>query len=234
MVAQSIANRPSRAKQAEPDDAVIAGALQFAEWAKRNVILIVVSAIVLVVGVGGFFWYRADQAQQQEQAALAFLQVEQAVMSGDEGIATRELQLFIQQHGETTYGQEARMLLAQVHLRAGRSADAIQVVEPVAQSIRGSELGAQAALLLAVAQAEAGQTEEAIQTYVRVGDEAEMAFRQQEGLMGAALLREEMGDHAGAVQLYERLLTFAEEGSADRSFYEMRLAEARARAAAAQ
>ena len=210
---------------------MIAGALQFTEWAKRNVILIVVTALVVVVGLGGFLWYRSDQARQQEQAALAFLQVEQAVYSGDEGIATRELQLFIQQHGGTTYGEEARLLLAQVHMGADRPADAIQVLEPVARDIRGSVLGAQAALLLGAAQAEAGQPEAAIATYLRVGNEAEMEFRQQEGLMGAAVLREEVGDHAGAAELYERLVSYAEEGSGDRAFFEMRLAEARARAA---
>jgi len=230
MAAQSIASRPRRSQQAEPDDVVLARALQFTEWAKKNVVIVVVSAVVLVALIGGLLWYRANRAQQLENAAIDFLQVEQAVLSGDEGIATQQLQQFIQQHSDTPYGDEARVLLAQVHLRGGRAAEAIEVLTPVANRIGDSPVGPQAALLLASAQEAAGDREAAIQTYLRVADEAEFEFRQQEGLMGAALLRQENGDWAGAAELYRRLLEMTDEDSPQRATIEMRLAEAEARA----
>jgi predicted negative regulator of RcsB-dependent stress response len=230
MAAQSIASRPRRPQQAEPDDVVLARALQFTEWARKNAVIVVVSAVVLVVLIGGLLWYRANQAQELETAAIEFLQVEQAVLSGDEGIATQQLQVFVQEHSDTPYGDEARVLLAQVHLRGERAAEAIEVLTPVANRIGDSPVGPQAALLLASAQEAGGDTEAAIATYLRVADEAELEFRQQEGLMGAALLRQESGDWAGAAELYRRLLEMTEEDSPQRSTLEMRLAEAEAKA----
>ncbi|MEX2583554.1 MAG: tetratricopeptide repeat protein [Gemmatimonadota bacterium] len=232
MAAQSIASRPRRSQQTEPDDIVLARALQFTEWARKNVVIVVVGAVALAVLIGGLLWYRAQRAERLENAAIEFLQVEQAVLSGNVAVATPQLQTFIVQHSGTPYADEARVLLGQVHLRAERPAEAVEVLTPVATRIGDSPVGAQAALLMAGAQEAAGDTEAAIQTYLRVADEADLSFRQQEGLMGAALLRQQAGDWAGAAELYRRLLETAEEGSMQRSMFEMRLAEAEAQAQA--
>ncbi|MEX0912771.1 MAG: tetratricopeptide repeat protein [Gemmatimonadota bacterium] len=229
MAAQSIASRPRR-QQTEPDDAVLARALQFSEWARRNMVIVVVSAVAIVVLVGGLLWYRADQARQLEEAAIAFLQVEQAVMSGNESLAAQELQLFIQRHGGTPYSEEARVLLGQVFVRGDRAAEAVEVLEPVASELNSSPVGVQAALLQAAAYQAAGDTQAAIETYLEVGEEAEEQFRREEGLVGAALLMQEEGNWAGAAELYARLVEMSEPGSMNRSMFEMRLAEAEARA----
>jgi predicted negative regulator of RcsB-dependent stress response len=230
MAAQTIASRARRPPQTEPDDVVLARALQFTEWARKNVVLVVSIGVALVVLLGGFLWYRADRDRRAEEAAIAFLQVEQAVYTGDPALATRELQLYLQRHGGTTYADEARVLLGQVHLREGRPAEAIDVLRPVAERLDRSPVGAQAALLMATAQESGGQPEAAIQTYERVADRARSDFRRQEALVGAALLRDQMGDHAGAAEVYRRLVEMAEPGSMDRALFEMRLAEAEARA----
>lgn len=230
MAAQSIASRSRRPKQAEPDDAVLARALQISEWARKNIVLVTSVAAIVVVLVGGLLWYRADRERRLEDAAIAFLPVEQAVLSGEETIAARELQLFIQRHGDTPYGDEARVLLAQVHLRGGRPVDAIEAVRPVVARLQRSAVGPQAALLMAAAQEGAGQTEAAIQTYLQVAESAETPFRQEEGLVGAAILREQSGDFAGAAELYRRLAEM-NEGTPDQAMYEMRVAEAEAQAA---
>jgi predicted negative regulator of RcsB-dependent stress response len=228
MAAQSIARRPKRAQQIETDDVVLAKAIEFTEWARRNVTLVVGVAVVLVVVLGAFFWYRTDQNRRLDDAAIAFLQVEQAVMVGDDAIAARDLQQYIQQHDGTPYADEARILLGQVHLRGGRVAESIAVLEPVVSRLSSSPVGPQAALLMANAQEAAGETETAIQTYLRVADEADSNFRRQEGLMGAALLRTQLEDHAGAAELYRRLVEMNEEGTQERALFEMRLAEAEA------
>lgn len=232
MAAQSIASRPRRQQQqTEPDDAVLARALEFAEWSRKHATLVVVIAVAAVVLAGGLFWYRADQARRTDEAAVAFLQVEQAVYSGDESIAMRDLQLYIQQHGGTSYADEARVLLGQVHLRAGRPAEAIETLRPVADRMDRSPVGAQASILTAKAHEVAGQPQEAIAAYLRVADRSGSPFRQREALEGAAILRQEQGDAAGAAELYRRLLETTEAGTMERSVYEMRLAEAEAQAA---
>lgn len=230
MAAQSIASRPRRPQQTEPDDIVLARALQFADWAKKNIVIVTAAGVLTVLLVGGLFWYRANQTRRMEEAAVAFLPVEQAVLAGEETTAARELQLFIQRHGDTPYGDEARLLLGQVHLRGNRPAEAIEAVRPVAAEIGDSPVGAQAGLLLAAAQEAAGQTQEAIQTYLQVADEAETELRQEEALSAAALLRELGGDHAGAAELYRRLVEM-NEGTPDEPLFQMRLAEAEAQAA---
>ena len=65
-----------------------------------------------------------------------------------------------------------------------------------------------------------------------MADEAELSFRKVEALGAAALLRIEAGDFAGAAQLYGRAVELTEEGSLERSVYEMRMAETLARAEA--
>jgi predicted negative regulator of RcsB-dependent stress response len=227
-MAQSIASRPRRPQQGEPDDVVLARAVQFSEWARRNVTLIAIGAVLAVVLLAALFWYRTDRQRRLDDAAIAFLQVEQSVMTGDDAMAVRDLQLFVQQHGATPYGDEARVLLGQVHLRAERTSEAINVLRPVAERLDRSPVGVQAALLLGTAQEMAGDTEAATQTYLQVADESERLFQRQEALMNAALLMQQAGDHAGAAELYQRLVSTAEPGSNDRLMFEMRLAEAEA------
>jgi predicted negative regulator of RcsB-dependent stress response len=232
MAAQSTVPRSRRPPQSEPDDVVLARALQFAEWAKRNVAMIVGGGVLAVLLLGGLFWYRTDQARRLESAAIEFMQVEQSVQAGDESIAIRDLQQYIERHDGTPYGDEARVMLGSVYLRAEQPAEAAQVLRPVADRLQRSPVGAQAALLLAASQEAQGQRAEAIQTYVRVGDRAQTLFRRQEGLVNAAILHEESGDFTGAAQIWARLVETTEEGSPDRAQFEMRLAEAQAQAGA--
>ncbi|MDR0787877.1 MAG: tetratricopeptide repeat protein [Gemmatimonadota bacterium] len=225
MVAQSTTRRPGRTSQIDGDDAVLARALEVTEWVKRNSGIVLGALAALLVLVAIFFWYRADRNRRLDDAAIAYLQVEQSAQIGDEATAARDLQEFIQRHDGTPYADEARVLLGQIQLRAGRAQEAIPVLQPVAEKLNGSLVGPQAALLLATARATTGDAPGAIEAYLRVANQSDSQFRQTEGLMGAALLRSEGGDHAGAAELYRRLVDMQEAGSADRSLFEMRLAE---------
>ncbi len=227
MVAQSIARRPKRAQHVETDDAVMAKAIEITEWARRHGRLVIGVAVALLVVASAFFWYRADQNRRLDEAAIAYLQVEQSTLIGDDATAIRDIQEFIQRHDGTPYADEARVLLGQIHLRGGQAQDAVEALRPVASDL-GSAVGPQAALLLATAQATAGDQTAAIATYLRVADQAGSPFRRQEGLMGAALLRSQAGDHAGAAELYGRLVAMQEAGSPEQALFEMRQAEERA------
>lgn len=231
MVAQSTARRPRRAQKVESDDALLTKAIEITEWVRRNSGVVIGVAVALIVAAGAFLWYRADQNRRLDEASIAFLQVEQSTFVGDDAMATRDLQEFIQRHDGTPYADEARVLLAQVHLRENRAQEAITILQAV-PSNPDSPVGPQAGLLLATAQASAGDRQAAIASYLRVADSAESPFRQQEGLIGAALLRSEAGDHAGAAELYRRLVALQEAGSQDQALFEMRLAEEEALATA--
>ncbi len=231
MVAQSIASR-SRRPQVEPDDELMGRALEAAAWMRKNVIAIAAVLTVVAVLLGAFFWYRADRERREEDAAIAYLPVEQAVLSGDAALAARELDLYIQRHDGTMHAAEARLLLAEVHLREGRSAEALAALADLGDDLR-APLGPQAAMLVGAAHEAAGQNAEAVAVYLRVGDSAPNSFRREEGLAAAARLREQTGDLPGAAEVYARLVEAVENPTLS-SMYEMRLAEVEARIAMPQ
>lgn len=231
MASPSVASRSKSASRvADTDDVVMARALQFSGWARRNAKIIIAAAAIVLVLALGFLWYRYQQAQTAERAAVSFMQVEQTAASGNATLASRDLQDFIRRYGGTAEADQARLLLARTHLEAGKPQEAVTVLQQVEEGPRGT-LGAQAALLLGVAHNQAGNRQAAVDTYLRVADAAELEYQREEALSRAALLRQEAGDHAGAAELFRRLVGMAEEGSFERSVYEMRLAEAEGRAA---
>jgi predicted negative regulator of RcsB-dependent stress response len=227
-----MASRPRRKPQPEPDDIVLARALEFAEWAKRNIRLIIAGGVAVFLLLGGFMWYRFDREQRMERAAIEFLQLEQSAAMADPAVAVRDLETFVRRFEGTPYADEARVMLAQAQLETGQPAQAIETLGPVADRLERSPVGAQAAMLLGAAHETAGQPEEAVRTYLRVADGARMVFRRQEALLAAASIREQAGDYSGAAELYSRLVATAEEGTMERSIFEMRLAEAEAQARA--
>ena len=228
MTAQSVASRSRPPHRHEPDDVVMARALEFSSWARANVRLIVAGAVVVLVVLGGLLWYRTYQANRQEQAATSFMQLEQTVGAGNPALAVQELERFIARFDGTDYAAEARLVLARLQLQQSQPAAAVEAVQPLADRGAGTTLGAQAGLLLAAAQQAAGQPEQAVQTYLRVADGSDMSYQQIEALSSAALLRMEAGDYAGAAELYDRAVALTAEGSAERAIFEMRRAEARA------
>lgn len=224
---------PDRGPQpSSPDDPAVARALEFSAWAQRNARLLIAVTVVLVLVIGGFLYYRSYQADLHERAATQFMQVEQTVAAGNVPVAVQELRGFIDQFGGTDYGEEARVMLARLHLEGGQPDEAVQVLEQAGRNVGRSALGAQAELLLGAARAEQGDTSAAIDSYRRVGDGARYGYQREEGLTSAALLREETGDYSGAADLYRELVEQYEDGSFERAHYEMRLTEAESRARA--
>ncbi|HET7274827.1 MAG TPA: tetratricopeptide repeat protein [Longimicrobiaceae bacterium] len=227
MAAQSAASRSHRKRNAsEPDDIILARAIEFSRWARKNVSYVVGGAVLLALLVGGAIYYRMYHQNRIAQAATQYMELEQTAASGNAALAERDLASFIARFDGTVYADEARLLMAQIKLDADQPAEAIAVLEGFPDRIDDSPIGAQGALLLAAAQQAAGETEDAIATYLLVADEAPMLFRRQAALADAALLRMQTQNYAGAVELYTRLVETAEEGSAERSVYEMRRAEA--------
>ena len=232
MAAQPAASRKKPSAYADSDDAFTARALEFTDWARKNIRLIVGVVVALTVIVGGLLYYRMYRAAREERAAVEFANVEQTAASGNIALAQRDLEAYVRRYEGTSYGDEASLALAQLYLSQDSAAKAVQVLEGATDKVDDSVVGPQMALLLAAAQQGANQADAAIQTYLSVADEAELEMYQVQALQNAAILRSEQGDFAGSAELYRRLVEMQEEGSLDRQLYEMRLAEAEARAAA--
>jgi predicted negative regulator of RcsB-dependent stress response len=233
MSAQTAAPRSRRMQAAaDIDDPMVARAVEFAAWARRNATALIVAAVVLVVAIAGVFWYRADQARQQERAAASFAEIQLMMAAGNTDAAVAQLDRFVVAHSGTVFADEARIVLAEHHLSAGRPAEAIAALRGIEDRIQSSPVGAAGALLLGSAQHAAGELDAAVRTYLLVGERARFSHERLDGLSSAALLRDEAGDEAGAAELYRRILGMVEEGSFERSIYEMRLAEVESRALA--
>ena len=232
MAAQPAASRKKASAQLSSEELLTARALEFSDWARKNIRLVIGGVIVLAVVVGGLLYYRMYRAAREERAAVEFANVEQTAASGNIALAQRDLEAYVRRYEGTTYGEEASLALAQLYLSQDSAAKAVKVLQGAEDRIDDSVVGPQAALLLGAAQQGAKQVDAAIQTYLAVGDKAEMKMYQVQGLQNAAILRFEKGDFAGAAELFRRLVDMQEEGSMDRQLYEMRLAEAEARAAA--
>lgn len=233
MAAQSLASR-SRRPTPDSEDVVLARALEFSAWARRNARIILIVAVLAAAAVGGLIYYRAYQAGRAERAAADFMQLEQSIgFQADPGVAAADLQRFIARYDGTVYADEARVLLGRLYLQAGQPAQAMPVLQPAARRAGRSPVGAQAGLLLAAAQEQAGDVEAAIASYLRIAREARFDFERQQALEAAATLRQQAGDLGGAAELYRQLVGMTEAGSFERSVYEMRLAEVEQQAAAA-
>jgi len=205
--------------------------MEFADWARTNVRLIIAGAVLAAIAVGGLLYYRTARETREARAAAEFVRLQQTASSGNAALATRDLDRYVRRYAGTSYGEEARVALAQLHLQQNQPAKAVQLLGNATEEIDDSPVGPQAALLLAAAQQGAGKRDAAIQTYLSVAEKAELKLHQAEALENAATLRAEAGNAAGAAELYRRLVGMYEEGSFERQLYEMRLAEVEARAA---
>lgn len=231
MASPSVASSRTRntTLPADSDDVVMVRALQLSDWARRNARVVMGIAAVALLAVAAYLFYGYQKRQSEERASIAFARVEQTALSGNATLAQRDLQDFVRRFDGTIQADQARLLLAKVHLDAGKAREAVTVLEAVEEG-PGTPVGAQAAMLLGAAQNQAGNRQAAIQSYLRVADAAELDYEKESALSEAAILRQEGGDFAGAAELYRRLRDMAEEDSFERTLYEMRIAEAEGRA----
>jgi predicted negative regulator of RcsB-dependent stress response len=235
MAAPTLASRSRRPPQGpDTEDVVLARAIEFSQWAKRNARIIIIVAVLAAISIGGLIYYRTVQAERTASAAADFMVLEQTVPQLDAATGAADLQRFIATYDGTVYADEARVLLGQIHLQEGEAQQAVSVLEPAAGRAGRSPVGAQAGLLLGAAHAQLGNAEAAADAYLSVSRDARFEFERRQALEAAAVLRADAGNYAGAADLYRDLVGMTEEGTMERSVYEMRLAEVEHRAAAPQ
>jgi len=224
-----VARRIHREKAEE--DAFIARLLELALWARNHSRAITTAVIVLVAAVALGIYYRNSRAAIANRATAELAQLQQTAASGNRALAIRELESFVNRFSGAPAAREGRVLLGQLQLEEGHAEQAIQALRPVADDLE-DPLGAPAALLLGAAYEAAGRSGEAERVYLRVADQARFAFQRQDALYAAARIRQDRGDYAGAVALYDRLLGLLPADAPERNIFEMRRAEAAARAEA--
>ncbi len=226
--------RHSTVRQRTPaaeEDTFVSGVLEATDWTRRHGRTIVIAVVTLVVAIALVLYYRNYRAGLEDRAANELMNARQTAASGNIPLATRQLQQFVQTFGGTHAGAEGRLLLGQMLLEAGKPKDAITAVQPLASDLN-DPLGPSAALLLGAAYEANNQIPQAEATYQSVGDKAPFEFQRRDALEDAARLKLQHNDAAGAAALYQKILAQVPDTATGRSVYQMRLAEAQARAEA--
>ena len=227
MAKRPTAATPQRVED-NPDDAFISGVVQASDWAQKNRQLLIIAGVVLVVLIGGFWYWRSFQQGVDLQAVGELERIQATIGMGDRDAARGELNTFLERFGGTPSAAEARLLLGQLHLDSGDPAQAIVVLEPTVSDL-DDPVNLQGGMLLGAAYENAGRMDDAIRVYRRVADAADLPFQATEARLDAARLLAQEGDNSGAAALYQRVLDDLEEGDLQRPMVEMRLAEVRAR-----
>ena len=213
-----------------PDDAFVSGVKRSVSWAKTHdrQILIAGVAIAILVAVGAY-WV-SSQRRVEAEAATRLAEVQQAVASGNEQLAIRDLQTYLDTFGGAEAARPARLLLADMLLSADRPAEAVTALGDLPDDLE-EPFAIAGARLLAAAREDMGEVDAAVQTYIRIADNARFSYQRREALADAARVRLQNGDAQAAADLYQDVVETFEEQEAGRGYYEMWLAEARAEAA---
>ncbi|HSG47993.1 MAG TPA: tetratricopeptide repeat protein [Longimicrobiales bacterium] len=223
------ARRPGQNKPAESDDAFVAGVLEFSHWAKSNQKTLVIFAVAVVLVIVVALSYASQRGRQLEQAGLELERLQATMAIGDPDAAKVGLSQYLEQFGNTPYAGEAALLLGELYLESEQPDLALRALERAGIGV-GDPLGAQALTLRARALEMSGSLQAAEETYLEIAEGASMSFERTLATADAARLREAQGNWAGAAELYREILAGLELSDEDRGLYEMRLAEAEARA----
>lgn len=211
-------------RETEAEDAFVARVVEYTEWARRNSRIVTTAAVVIVLLVAGFLYWRSYRAGMEERAAQRLTEIQQTVGSGNTALAMQDLESYLETFSGTSSARQARLLLGELYLDSERYREALSAVEPVAQDL-GDPLGPSAAFLRAAALEAMEQPGRAEQVYLSIADAAEMDFYVRRAIADAARIRVDLGRPGEAADLYRRLLAMTGEDDPERGEYEMRLAE---------
>ena len=210
----------------EQDDAFVARAIDFSEWAgtHRQALTLIVVAVGLLMAGG--IYYVNFQRSMTIQAVNRLESIHQTIAISAVEDAKAQLSMFLDQFDGTDQAREAVILLGRLHLESGDAAVAISVLERADLGFR-DPLGIQANSLLARAYENQGRWPEAEATFLEVADRSDFDFEIRRALESAAQARRRQQDHGGAAELYERILTTLDDDDPAKGLYELRLAEVR-------
>ncbi len=214
----------SGAPKGTVDDGFTARILILTAYVQRNPQTVLGILVAIVVVAVGSIWFIGQRAGTYEEAALQLEQVQQVAVISPPEEAVAEIERYLSRYGNTPYGVEARLVLAELFLEEGQAADAIRTLEEVAPSFR-DPLRLQATFLLAVAYEQAERWSEAAVVYRDLAQRAEMTFQRREAAEGLARAHLAQGDTAAARDAFRSLAAEFEEGDPIRNYFEMRVQE---------
>ncbi len=134
------------------------------QWWKENGRSVIAG---IVIGVGGLFGYRywLDLREATAEAASAeFVQMMEALKSGDSGGVTERADILISEYSDTEYAMLAKFALARILVESGDYDLAQAQLEQIIGTVGDAPLGFLARKRLASVQLQSAQPEQALVT----------------------------------------------------------------------
>ncbi len=216
-----------------PDDAFVGTIRQIIDWGRENSRQVTIGGAVIVVLAGFAAWFTVQQRRLEANAEVRLAQVQQSVASGNAQLAIRDLRSYLATFGSTDAADQARLLLADVLINQDSANAAIEALGRLPQQL-DRPFGLAAARLEAAALEGVQRYDEAIQAYRQVARNARFPYQRREALADAARLELQHGQPSEAAALFQQVVDTFDSDEAGKGYYEMWLAEARARARTGQ
>ena len=162
---------------------------------------IVIGALVIALGVGGWWMARRSSEIREAKADEALLAGESAFSVGNTQLAQLEFEKVVTRYAGTTAGTQAALLSAQLYYEEGKVDEATARLEAALtkapRHLRAGVLG-----LLAAGKAISGKPAEAAADYERAAAAAQFRQEREQFQMEAARLHVAAGNAAAARVLY--------------------------------
>jgi TolA-binding protein len=175
-------------------------------WVKAHERPISIAAIVVAVAAGGA-WFMISARQRREAFAQRELsQARSAVDAGNLPLGASDLERIVSSYGSTDAGQEAQLLLGQVHLQQGQAGLAVTQLQDFVASGPREQFRAQAYDLLGEALEQTGQFKAAGDAFENGARQSPYKFVTAKLLLDAARSYTSAADTAAAVRVLQRLV----------------------------
>ncbi|MCL7961735.1 MAG: tetratricopeptide repeat protein [marine benthic group bacterium] len=232
-MAKSMATKAKK-EPVNTEDRVVESVVTAADWADRNRRVVTLGTVALIALLFAGWAYLDYRSKISERAAVRLDEIRMTSASGAPPEQVRaELAEYIGQFGGTPFGNEARLYMAQMDLRANDFDSAIRNLEPAADLAMGTPVAFRAAEAIAAAHEMAGRPEEAIRWHERIAREAVFGFQREDAIGEQARIHARIGDLQRAESLYRQLLADEEPQAEDQaSIWAVRVGEVEALQAA--
>lgn len=193
-------------------DRFVEHTFDWAHWAETHRSQVLAALAGIAVLVAAFFVYRGLARAGDEDASRSYIQARQAYFAGNYQLAVGDLQGFIDDHGDSSYGDDARIFLADALYQAGDPQAAVEVLQWFHR--HDSPFAVNALLLEAAAYQAMDSFDPAIESYREALELADVNARRVEILGGLADVYELKGDTAQAAAQLQAIVDLDSEAPA--------------------
>jgi predicted negative regulator of RcsB-dependent stress response len=179
-------------------------AQNLAEWVQLHSRLLTIVAVVIVLIVGGGWFYTKSRQVQARNASAMLNDAELALTSGNAALAQSNLEKITERYSGTRSADQARLLLAQVYYDKGQYQQGIDGL----QRLTGSSdkyLRANAYNLIGAGEEQAGKYAEAAAAYQKAAQSAVSTTDRDGYLASAGRVLMNAGKTAEAKEIWSKL-----------------------------